>query len=165
MKNTLNTFWQARNEREKKVLIFCGVLLLSGLLYAYVWQPGEQARMRLREILPPMRAESVHMHEQAREIGALRKSVSVHNKTVNLKNDMTASALRHKLQGRISALNIDSAGKVHLSMDIVSFDAWIRWLDALQRENHLRLETVHIQTLSDPGMVKVDATLTGRDTQ
>jgi type II secretory pathway component PulM len=165
MKNTLNTFWQARNEREKKVLIFCGIFLLFGLLYAYVWQPGEQARMRLREILPQMRAENTRMHEQAKEIRILRQSAFVQDKTVNLKSEITASALRHTLQNRVSALNIDAAGKAHLSLDTVSFDAWIRWLDALQREDHLRLEASHIQILSDPGMVKVDATLAGRDTQ
>ncbi|MDA8329305.1 MAG: type II secretion system protein M [Betaproteobacteria bacterium] len=165
MKSTLNAFWQARNEREKKVLIFCGIFLLLGLLYAYVWQPGEQAGMRLREILPQMRAENTRMHEQSHEIEVLRKNAFVQDKTANLKSEITASALRHKLQDRVSALTIDSADKAHLSMDAVSFDAWIRWLDALQRENHLRLETVHIQTLSDPGMVKVDATLAGSDTQ
>ncbi|MHB1677367.1 MAG: type II secretion system protein M [Sulfuriferula sp.] len=165
MKNSLNAFWQARNDREKKVLIVCGIILLAAFLYAYVWRPGEQARMRLREILPQLRAKVARMHEQANEIRMLRKSAPTQDAKGSLKSEIEASALRHKLHDRISLLNIDNAGKAHLSLDAVSFEAWIRWLDALQRENHLRLEASHIQTLTDPGMVKVNATLAAWDTQ
>lgn len=165
MKNSLNVFWQARNDREKKVLIVCGFILLAGFLYAYVWQPGEQARTRLREILPQLSAKAARMREQANEIRMLRKSAPTQDANASLKSEIEASASRHKLHDRISALTLDNAGKAHLSLDTVSFDAWIRWLDALQRENHLRLQASHIQTLSDPGMVKVNATLAAWDTQ
>ncbi len=159
MKSKLLAFWQARNEREKKILVFCGLFLLAVFLYAYVWQPGEQARTRLRELLPQLRLNDARMHEQAREIRLLRKSVPAPGQPADLKKNIDASATRHKLRDRINVLTVDAAGRAHISIDAIAFDDWIRWLDALQREDRLRLESSHIVMLSDPGMVKVEATV------
>lgn len=163
MKSKLLTFWQARNQREKKVLIFCALFLFAVFLYAYVWQPGERARSRLHELLPPLRLNDARMHEQAKEIRLLRKSLPAPGQSADLKKDLDASAVRHKLRDRIGVLSVDTAGRAHLSINAIAFDDWIRWLDALQRENRLRLESSHIVTLSDPGMVKVEATLASAD--
>ena len=163
MKSKLLAFWKARNEREKMILIVCGYFLVAVFLYAYAWQPGERARARLREVLPQMRLDDVRMHEQAKEIGQVRKRVSASDQSRDIKKDIDDSAMRHKLRGRISILTADSAGRVHLSIASIAFDDWIRWLDDLQRENRFRLESSHIVMLSDPGMVKVEATLASVD--
>ena len=159
MKSVFSSFWQARNEREKKVLIFCTIFLLLGFFYAYLWLPGEQAIASLRQSLPQLRANALRMGAQANEIKLLRKHLLEPDKGVDLKNEIDASALHHNLRDSVSALTIDTAGKAHLTLDAVAFDTWINWLDALQRDNHLRLESTHIQALTTPGMVKVDATL------
>ena len=159
MKSVLSSFWQARNEREKKVLIFCTLLLLIGFFYAYLWLPGERAIASLQQNLPQLRANVVRMDAQANEIILLRKHLPVADKGADLKNEIDASALHHNLHDSVSALNIDTSGKAHLTLDSIAFNTWINWLDALQRDNHLRLEATHIQALTTPGMVKVDATL------
>lgn len=163
MKSKLLVFWKARNEREKMILIVCGYFLFAVFLYAYVWQPGERARTRLREELPQMRLDDKQLHEQAKEIRQLRKNVSASDQSKDIKKDIDASAIRHKLRDRIRVLTADAAGRVHLSIASIAFDDWIRWLDDLQRENRLRLEASHIVMLSDPGMVKIEATLTSAD--
>lgn len=161
MKTTLISFWQARNEREKNLLIFCAAFLLAVFLYAYVWLPGEKIRARLRETLPQLRAEAARMTEQAVEIKRLRKTLPAPGQPQDIKQAIDASAQRHQLHDRVSTLNTDATGKAVLTLNAVAFDAWIRWLDALQNENHLRLVSCRIQVLGEPGMVKVDATLTG----
>ena len=163
MKNSFNRFWQARNAREKKVLIFCVLFLLLVFLYAYVWQPGEQAITRLDEILPQMRAKAALMHQQASEISQLQKHRRTQYQSTDLKSEIDASAQNHHLHASLSLLSVDNAGAAHLILNSISFNAWIRWLDALQQENHLRLESSHIETLTEPGMVKVDATLASWD--
>lgn len=160
MKRELYVFWQARNEREKRVLLFCAGVLLFGFLYAYIWQPGEHAITRLHEILPELRANDARMHAQANEIWVLRKHVQISDKQVDIKSEIDASARHYQLHDHLVTLSVDSIGQVHLTLDAVSFNGWIVWLDALQHEDHLRLVASHLQVLGDQGLVKVDATLT-----
>lgn len=163
MKSKLLTFWRARNEREKKVLIFCGLFLLAGMLYAYVWEPGEHAISGLRDRLPQLRLNEARMRIEAGEAAHLRKIVAGPIQRTDLKKELETSAVRHKIRDRISVLTVDASGRAHLVLASIRFDDWIRWLDALQQENRLRLESIHMLMLSDPGMVKVEATLANAD--
>jgi type II secretory pathway component PulM len=41
----------------------------------------------------------------------------------------------------------------------VSFEQWLRWLRALQQEQHIRADSLSVAMLPQPGMVKISATL------
>lgn len=160
MKKRALEFWNGRNEREKRILLFCAGFILAAMLYAFIWQPGEKARHRLREDLPQLRANVQRMREEAVEIRKLKKIIPESQPTPkSLKAEIESSSVDHKLRESLSQLAVGNDGKAHLVFNAVSFDAWIEWLDVLQKESHLRLESSHVRALDEPGMVRVDATL------
>ncbi|MBY0578641.1 MAG: type II secretion system protein M [Burkholderiales bacterium] len=146
-------FWKERSEREKRILFFSSIFLTMSLLYAFVWEPGEKAGHRLRAELPQLRAKALKMREQAAEIEKL-KTLSG-GRATNLKADISAQAQAGNMG--LSRIEIDGDGHAHVEFAAVSFDNWILWLDKLRLENHIRLESGHIQKLDQPGMVKINA--------
>ncbi len=48
----LTSFWQTRSERDRRVIVVCGVVLADRAVFALVWLPLERARARLSASLP-----------------------------------------------------------------------------------------------------------------
>ena len=84
---------------------------------------------------------------------------------VALKSAIEDSALRHNLREAISTLDLQQPNAVRISFVSVSFEQWLRWLRALQQEQHIRADSVSVATLSQAGMVKVSATLVNGGSQ
>ena len=76
-----------------------------------------------------------------------------------MKNTVEESATRNGIRTAISTLDLQQPNAVRISFASVSFDQWIRWLRALQQEQHIRADSVSVSMLPLPGMVKVSATL------
>lgn len=153
MKEKLTKFWKERNEREKKVLLFASVFLIASLLYAFVWLPGEKAAKRLRAELPVMRSKLAAMKSEALEIERLRKrSPDVRG---DIREALAVSAKADKIG--LGRVDTESDGHVHAEFDGVPFNSWIAWLEKLELEDRINLESAHIQKLDDKGNVKVVA--------
>ncbi len=165
MKNTLLSFWRVRSEREKWTLMLGALFLLVSLLYALVWQPADKARTRLRAALPQLRLQAALMHRQAMEIHRLQNSLRTPTAAIDIKSELEASARHHHLDTQLSVLTVDAAGNAQLTMNAVPFAQWIAWLGDLQQQNHILLQSGHIQALGQPGMVRINATLTGPSTE
>ena len=157
MLDSIIAFWHARSPREQAILSIGGALLLAVGLIAYVWQPGELARVKFRRELPQLRVQYATMQREAQQLQVWRQHPAVHGPSTDLKTDIDASATRHGVHAQLNTLDVDDAGRAHIALNMVSWETWIRWVGALQNENHLHLDTCHVQALPVAGMVKVDA--------
>ncbi|MDH3318528.1 MAG: type II secretion system protein M [Betaproteobacteria bacterium] len=150
-------FWAERSSRERLVLLVAVTVALAAALYAFVWEPGLAARKSLSETLPRLRAQLEDMRLQRVEIVALRKELEAGSRRGDLGNLLRAAAARTLFAKSVERIDPLPNGGVLVRAAPVSFDAWLDWLEDLQRELGVRLEACRVSALEQPGLVRVEA--------
>lgn len=152
----LREFWAERSLRERALLAGGAAAVVLVALYLFLWQPGLAASRRLAAALPKLRAQVELMRAQQVEIAALRKSAGSALKTGDLKASLEASLARAPFAKSVQ--RIEATGeRATVAVASASFEDWLRWVAAAQRESGARLERCSIAALPEPGMVRVDA--------
>lgn len=153
--------WDGRSMRERQVLAFSALLLLPVVAYWLLWQPAYSASTKLRATVPLLRAQAEQMRAQVAEAEALRhRPRPAVLDDGALKQAIEASATRHQLREALSSLDAAGPHSVRMTLVSVPFEQWLGWLRDLERENHIRAESVSVTALPQPGLVAVNATLT-----
>lgn len=142
--------------RERRVLLIGGVFLVLALLYAFLWEPGLQARERLSGALPRLRAQLEDMKLQRQEVEALRKRLGAAPQGADLRALVRASVERSAI--RASVERIEWRGEqVLVVASAVEFDPWLEWVRGLQRELGVRVVGAEVRALPQPGRVRLEA--------
>jgi type II secretory pathway component PulM len=81
-----------------------------------------------------------------------------------VKTAIEESATRHQLFAELTTVTAQEPYGARITLTAVSFETWLAWLRELQTSQHLRVDSVAITQLDDPGMVAIRATLTNGDT-
>jgi len=150
-------FWSERSGRERAVLLIAAALAISAALYAFLWAPGLAARASLSTTLPRLRAQIEDMRLQRDEIRALRKQPGAASARGDLATLLRASAAGTAFEKSVQRVDALPDGGVQFLAEPVAFDAWLDWLERLQREFGVRLEAGSIRALDRPGLVRVEA--------
>ena len=164
MKQTWNEFWQARNPRERMILIYGGVFLMLTLLYGLAWLPISEGRKKLSATLPQLRADVAQMRTHAQEVTGLQANGPRPPGTGAASGDARQAA-ESGLQGanlrdKVSAIDRVDAQRVRITLNGMPFDALLMFLGDMQSQQRLRVETLQIQA-TDAGRVKGAVTLVG----
>ncbi len=154
----LREFWRERSARERAMLAGAAAAVVLVALYLFLWQPGLAASRRLSAALPKLRAQVELMRAQQAEIAVLRKSAGDALKGGDLRASLEASLARAAFAKSVRPIEAASAERATVAVSSASFDDWLRWVDAAQRESGARLERCTIAALQEPGMVRADAT-------
>jgi len=152
-------FWAERSARERALIAGGAAAVVLVTLYLLLWQPGLAASRRLTAALPKLRAQVELMRAQQAEIAVLRKSAGDALKGGELKGFLEASLASTPFAKSVQRVEASSAERVTVAVISASFDDWLRWVAAVQRESGARLERCSIAALPEPGRVRVDATL------
>lgn len=162
MKDLFIARWRQFSPKEQSILTALLFLTLSLLLYAFVWIPVQQGRERLGWLIPEKKAKLLVMRSQAADIEGLRGQFnSVRSQSGGLKAAVEVSA---KLNGLIliyapSAQNND-VSRLEVTLKQVTFDAWLKWVESLQTQHHVRLQSCRIRPDASRGLVNIDAVFT-----
>lgn len=153
-------FWDPRPAQEQKIIKFSVWALLPVLVYLLLWQPARTAVQKLHASVPVMHMAAERLRAQANEVERLRH----HPKpavldAIALKPAVEESAGRHGLREAISTLDLQQPNAVRITFASVPFEQWLRWLRAMQQEQHIRADSVSVAMLPQTGMVKISATL------
>jgi general secretion pathway protein M len=154
----LREFWGERSARERALIAGGAAAVVLVALYLFLWQPGLAASRRLSAALPNSRAQVELMRAQQAEIAVLRKSGGDALKGGDLRASLEASLARTPFAKSVQRIEASSAERATVAVVSASFDDWLRWVAAAQRESGARLERCSIAALPEPGMVRVDAT-------
>lgn len=158
--NLKKIYWDARSPQERKALKLAVWIVAPVVGYFILWQPAHTAVQKLRASMPVTYMEAERLRTQAAEVELLRHrpKLAVLD-AVAMKTAIEDSATRSGLREAISTLDLQEPNAVRISLASVSFEQWMRWLRALQQEQHIRADSVSVAMLSQPGMVKISATL------
>ncbi|HEY1995580.1 type II secretion system protein M [Paraburkholderia sp.] len=150
-------FWDARNEREKTLLIWGGAAVGLVVAWSVLWAPAQDGRAHLRESLPAMQRQLAQMTAQAEEARRLAPAAQGVAPTGGaLKDALTASLTDHGL----SALQVQLLGNaVQIQLKNASFPAWTAWVDDVRRQFKVQVSEAHISALKEDGQVDVTASL------
>lgn len=158
--------WDSRSQQERKVIKFSAWALAPVVMYFILWQPAHTAVQKLHVNVPVMAMEVERLRSQADEIEMLRhRPKPALLDAQAMKATIEDSALRHNLRESISTLDLQQPNAVRITFSSVSFEQWLRWLKALQQEQHIRADSLGVAMLPQPGMVKISITLINGGTQ
>jgi len=152
--------WAALNAGEQRALKW-GAAILSPLLFFWLlWQPAHSGVERLQKSMPLMRAQSAQVQAQAIEVQTLRQGV---------RPALLEGAALHRLvvAGAEAAgwyapvLVIDPVDKneVRIHAEVIDFAHWLRFLRELERDHHIRVDSMTVTVALTPGLVGVNAVL------
>lgn len=158
MKQALIQFWSERNTRERMIISIGSLLLLVSLLYAYVWLPIRNDVDRMNRSLPELRAAAAQMRGEANEISTLKTrgvTVPAGGALAAVEQSAASQGLRDKLE----ELGATDASHVRMSSNALPFDQWVSWLNLLQAQSGMRIESANVEATQDSGKVKAQAVL------
>jgi len=163
MKQQLMARWNSFSSKEKRILSTLALVMLGLIFYAFVWLPVQHGRERLALTIPEKQAKLLLMHSQAADVERLRgqfKSLGASNDA--LKAAIAVSAKFHGLVPNYNdaatnnKLSTNSNSQLALTITQVNFDTWLKWVESLQSQNHVRVKSCHITPTSVAGQVKVE---------
>jgi len=164
--NLKKRYWDMRSQQERDALKWTSWVLAPVLLYLILWQPAHSAVNKLKVSVPQLHIEAERMQTQAGEVELLRhRPKPALLDAVAMKSTIEDSATRSNLREAISTLDMQEPNAVRISFASVPFEGWLNWLRVLQQEQHIRADSVSVAMLSQPGMVKISATLVNGGSQ
>jgi type II secretory pathway component PulM len=170
MKTYLKTLrllhWDTRALHERRVILVATSFVLPLLCYFLLWQPAHEAVGKLHTRLPQLRMQTEQMRRAATQVEELRHrpQLAVMDAAA-VKTAIEESATRHQLFAELTTLTAQEPNGARITLAAVSFEKWLAWLRELQTAQHIRVDSVAITQLAEPGMVAIRATLTNGNAQ
>jgi type II secretory pathway component PulM len=154
----MRRFWLDCSARERAALAIAAAIALAAALYAFLWEPGLAARKRLSGTLPTLRAQLESMRLQESEFAALRKKLAAAPQRGDLASVLRASAAGMPFAKAVQRIEPNANGGARAIGTDLEFDAWLAWVETLQRELGIRVEACNIAAGDRPGLVRFEAT-------
>jgi len=150
-------FWDGLAARERN-LVAAGLLVLVPLaLYLYLWQPLTAERTRLAGRAAQLRGELAQLRGDSEEVKALRAQTPIRS-AETLAATVRLAASRFGLAEKLGAMTPQGGDRLEVSMEGVSFDAWLRWVGELGVQG-VSLNACKVEALPTAGLVRAKATL------
>jgi type II secretory pathway component PulM len=148
------------SERDRLVLIFCGIISALLLYYFVIISPLNERNANLvesnaqtRELIDWMqkaKVQLVHLHEQTKNKASAN---------VSLLSAIEQSVKRNRLDAAAGDIKQLDKNRVQVSFAQVDYFAVIRWIEDVQVTSASKIEKVSIQKTAKQGTVHLDITL------
>ncbi len=159
----MKQWWDAREPRERRVLVIGAVIAAVALLYSLLWQPLQKRIGRQQAALAEQRQTLQWMRQSSSELARLRakrqrpQSAESDRSLLGL---LESSAREQGLRDRIARMEPAGDDLVQVSLRDVSFDHAIAWIATLHGRYGIE---VGESSFADAGNADtVNATLTLR---
>jgi general secretion pathway protein M len=157
IKAALTEWFEAREPREKQLLLAGGALATVALLYSLLWAPAWDGCRRIRASLPRLQAEVAQVQAQLDEARLLKGTAAIRAPEGLALRDAMAASLA---QAGVPASQISVLGKgVQVEAKNVPFGVWMEWLDEVRRTDHVRVISAHATGEAQLGHVSASVTV------
>ncbi len=157
-----STFWRARTEQERTLLLTACAVILCALVYSLLIKPAWFGRAQLERDLPLLRQQTTQLQSWAKEAATLSNHTTL-TITPMTKEGLEVSLARHGL----SAKNVVVSGHVaKVELSSISFASLLNFLDEIQKTARISVLEANVLTSSVAvSNGSVNATLTLRQSQ
>lgn len=148
----IKEYWSSLQEREKRLLMVGGGLLLFFLGYWLFYSPLQEAQQRAR-------AHNHELHEVLAWMQSVRKSAGSKSLAQSISSTRLPGVLNEQirnssLQPFPYALQQNKAGDIQISFDHVPWNAFLQWIWNTNEKYALNLQQLQADRLESSGMVK-----------
>lgn len=159
MKQTIRTWLEGLDQRERRLVITGAALFVILILYVAIWEPLTNSVENLRTTSRDQQATLGWMKQAAAEIQQLRgkkgRSQATSGQSLLTLVDRTAKS--SGLGTAMKRVQPDGEKKVRVWMEGASFDDVIRWLVQLESRHGVGIESTVFELKENAG--RVDAQL------
>jgi len=150
--------WDTLSATEQKTILRGSWVLLPLLMYGLLWQPAHEALPKVQAALPHLRAQADQMQSLAGQAQSLRQKAQL----AVLDSDALKTAVEKSAKEANLPLLVvpGEQNSVRISAESLAFARWLQWQHSLELNQHIRVSTAMLVASPEPGMVKVQATLT-----
>ena len=150
--------WDTLSATEQKTVTRGAWVLVPLLMYGLLWQPVHEALPKLQAALPHLRTQADQMQALAAQAQSLRQQAQL----AVLDSDTLKTAVEKSAQSASLPLLVvpGEQNSVRVSAESIAFAQWLQWQRALETTQHIRVSSAMLVASPEPGMVKVQATLT-----
>ncbi|CAE6879459.1 GSP) for the export of proteins [Vibrio sp. B1FLJ16] len=156
MKNLISqiqTWWSSISQREQRMVMGCGALVIIGLIYWGILQPVSQRAELAQSRIQSERQLLEWVQDKADDITALRKSGGVTYSNQPLNQLVSSSARRFKVELiRVQPRN----ESVQVWIKPLAFNQLIDWLRHLKEQQGIEVEFLDIDRTDQAGMIDVN---------
>lgn len=160
----LQSFWNDRNPRERRLLGIGLSVAVLGLIYLLLVDPALQGREQLHKTLPGLRQQVAELRVLAQEASTLTETDD--NAAAEMP-PLTRATVEAALQSKgLNPENLSvGAGTVRVQLASVSFGSLIAWLDAMQSTLGVAVSEADIVAQSQADSVNATLTLQKRNNE
>lgn len=153
-------------QREKQMVSVGAVALLVLMIYVLAWDPFVKRYASLEASARENEQLVAWLQERAQEVGELRAAMPSHgltNQGQSILGNVDKTAKAMGLSESIKRVQPEGTTKARVSLEDASFDKVVRWLENLQRQQGINVESGAIEKQEEPGLVNVRLVLEGSE--
>ncbi|EDP58860.1 type II secretion system protein M [Vibrio sp. AND4] len=156
MKNLIaqaQTWWSSISQREQRLMMGCGAVVVLGIIYFGLFQPMNQRAEMAQSRIQSEKRLLTWVQDKADDITALRKSGGVSLSSQPLNQVVSSSARRYKVELiRVQPRN----ESVQVWIKPLAFNQMVDWLRYLKEKQGIEVEFLDIDRSDQAGMVDVN---------
>lgn len=151
--NRILVYWRGLAARERVILLGGGILAVLLLAYGLLWLPL-QRELRLLQVEVPKEYEQLQwMRAQTGRLKILRSAAPSALQKNGILSFVERSAQAYNIRQFIKRIDPDGANSARLAVDGAPFNKLVEWLDNLQKQGGVRIESASLEPQSTAGIV------------
>ncbi|PRO75245.1 type II secretion system protein M [Alteromonas alba] len=150
--NALKQKFTALTEREQRLVLLSGLVILLGIFYWGLWAPLNQSISQQSQLLESNKKLVSWVEEQGQKAAQLRRTQSSPRRvTGSLPQLVTSTSSNHSLS--ISRMQ-PQGDEIQVWIDEAPFNSLVGWLNELETRG-IVIEQLDVAEANAPGMIKV----------
>ncbi|MGD8884356.1 MAG: type II secretion system protein M [Gammaproteobacteria bacterium] len=152
--------------RERRILIIGAGVLVIAMLYLLGWEPLVNKTAKLRDSIDTNQELVSWMENAAEQAQQMQAQISARGPTgkksgQSLLGTIDRTAKAGDLGKSVKRVQPDGQTKARVWLENANFDAMIKWLESLQRQQGIRIVTSVIEKQEEAGIVNARLVLEG----
>lgn len=162
----MKEFWEQLKPRERTMLMIGGGFLLLLIFYFLAVKPVFDRADELEQSVATQRETLTWMKQSAQEIKMLSNArrISPGSGGQSLLSIVDSTASSSMLTEAMKRVEPEGANRVRVWMEHAAFDDVTTWLERLQRDYNVKIESVVIDRDANPGRVNARLVFEGAGT-
>lgn len=156
-------YWQNLADRDRKILLIATPVIILLLFYALLIDPWKR-QIKIENQRMQTYQENVDWMQQAsQEIKTIQAQQANQQNKAPQQSPLTLVdriARAKRINNNITRVEPQGKDSVRVSIDEIEFDKFIDWIETLQRNYNIVIETASIIKKPKPGIIQTRITLT-----
>lgn len=150
--NAVKQKFQSLTEREQKLVLLSGVVIIIALFYFVIWSPLNTSLEQAKTRLTSQQKLLSWVQDSANRAQQLRRSGNTHS---SLRGSLAQAVSRSTQQFSIPVSRMQPLNdELQVWVDEVPFDAVLAWLEALE-DMGVVIRQLDITEANAPGLIKI----------